>query len=35
MVDRSETVRLDFPRFGSVTNREAVIFDGADPDVAG
>ena len=35
MVDRSETGRLDFPRFGSVTNREAVIFDGADPDVAG
>jgi tRNA(His) guanylyltransferase len=34
MVQRSATRRLDMPRFGSVTNREAVIFDGADPAVA-
>jgi tRNA(His) guanylyltransferase len=30
-VERSEIRRLDMPRFGSVANREAVIFDGADP----
>lgn len=28
---RSSVERLDMPRFGSVTNREAVIFDGAEP----
>lgn len=33
-VERSSIVRMDMPRFGSVTNREAVIFDGADPVVA-
>ena len=33
-VQRSEIRRLDMPRFGSVTNREAVIFDGADPEVS-
>lgn len=32
-VQRSQIVRLDMPRFGSVTNREAVIFDGAVPEV--
>jgi tRNA(His) 5'-end guanylyltransferase len=32
-VERSVIVRLDMPRFGSVTNREAVIFDGAQPEV--
>ena len=31
LVCRTVTRRLDMPRFGSVTNREAVIFDGADP----
>ena len=34
LVQRSEMRRLDMPRFGSVTNREAVIFDGAEPAVA-
>jgi tRNA(His) 5'-end guanylyltransferase len=34
VVTRSRTVRLDMPRFGSVTNREAVIFDQAQPLVA-
>ena len=34
LVMRSEIRRLDMPRFASVTNREAVIFDGADPVVA-
>jgi tRNA(His) guanylyltransferase len=33
-VERSVIVRIDMPRFRSVTNREAVIFDGADPVVA-
>lgn len=28
---RSSIERLDMPRFGSVSNREAVIFDGAEP----
>lgn len=31
MVQRSQIVRMNMPRFGSVTNREAVIFDGAAP----
>ena len=31
-VERSVMRRLEMPRFGSVTNREAVIFDGADPE---
>ncbi len=31
---RSSIALLDMPRFGSVTNREAVIFDGADPAIA-
>lgn len=30
---RSEITPIEMPRFGSVTNREAVIFDGADPVV--
>ena len=34
-VKRSEVVELmAMPRFGSVTNRVEVIFDGADPEVA-
>lgn len=33
-IQRSEIRRLDMPRFGSVTNREDVIFDGADPTTA-
>ena len=33
-VQRSEIRRLDMPRFGSVINREAVIFDGANPEVS-
>lgn len=33
-VQRSQIKRLDMPRFGSVTNREAVIFDGANPEVS-
>lgn len=32
-VERSAMIRLDMPRFGSVTNREAVIFDGAAPEM--
>lgn len=32
LVQRSRMTRLDMPRFGSVTNREAVIFDGALPN---
>lgn len=28
---RSSVERIEMPRFGSVTNREAVIFDGAEP----
>jgi tRNA(His) guanylyltransferase len=32
-VQRHETVELAMPSFGAVTNREAVIFDGADPIV--
>lgn len=31
---RSSIERLEMPRFGSVTNREAVIFDGAGPVTA-
>ncbi len=31
LVERTHLVRLDMPRFASVTNREAVIFDGAIP----
>lgn len=30
-IQRSAVVRLEMPRFGGVTNREAVIFDGAEP----
>ena len=33
-VHRTHIVRLEMPRFGSVTNREAVIFDGAAPEAA-
>jgi tRNA(His) guanylyltransferase len=31
LLTRSKIARLDMPRFSSVTNREAVIFDGAEP----
>lgn len=34
-VSRFNMVRLEMPRFGSVQNREAVIFDGAEPIVHG
>jgi tRNA(His) 5'-end guanylyltransferase len=34
-VRRYSVVRLPMPRFASVINREAVIFDGAAPEVAG
>jgi tRNA(His) guanylyltransferase len=33
LITRSQVAALDMPRFASVTNREAVIFDGADPIV--
>ena len=33
LVTRSDVVKLDMPSFGTVTNREAVIFDGAEPIV--
>lgn len=33
-VQRSVIRRLDMPSFGSVTNREAVIFDGAEPETS-
>lgn len=33
-VERTAIVKLDMPPFGAVTNREAVIFDGADPETA-
>ena len=29
---RSSVETIDMPRFGSVTNREAVVFDGAEPE---
>jgi tRNA(His) 5'-end guanylyltransferase len=32
MFQRSEIVAIDMPRFSSVANREAVIFDGAEPE---
>lgn len=32
LVMRSEIVSLDMPKFTTVSNREAVIFDGADPE---
>lgn len=34
LVQRARVVALEMPRFASVTNREAVIFDGAEPIVA-
>ena len=34
VVVRHEIVRLDMPPFDKVTNRAAVIFDGADPELA-
>lgn len=34
LVTRSEVAALDMPKFRTVTNREAVIFDGAEPVVA-
>lgn len=33
LVTRSRIVEIAMPRFGSVVNREAVVFDGADPVV--
>ncbi len=33
-VERSKVVLLDLPRFGSITNKVELIFDGADPVVA-
>lgn len=33
-VARSLISPVEMPRFGSVTNREAVVFDGAEPEVA-
>ena len=33
-IRRSATARLEMPRFGNVVNREAVIFDGAEPETA-
>lgn len=33
-VQRSEIGRLEMPRFASVTNREAVVFEGAAPETA-
>lgn len=32
LVTRSDVVALAMPRFASVVNREAVVFDGADPE---
>ncbi len=34
MIQRRQYKRIDMPSFTTVTNREAVIFDGADPIVA-
>lgn len=34
LVERSAIVTVDMPSFGSVTNRDAVIFDGAAPETA-
>jgi hypothetical protein len=31
-VERTAIVKIDMPPFGAVINREAVIFDGADPE---
>lgn len=31
-VERSKVIQLDLPRFGSITNKVEVIFDGADPE---
>jgi tRNA(His) guanylyltransferase len=31
---RSSVETVEMPRFGSVTNREAVVFDGAEPETA-
>jgi hypothetical protein len=33
LVTRSDIQALDMPRFGSVTNRVEVIFDGAPPEI--
>lgn len=33
LVSRSSVKRIEMPVFGTVTNREAVVFDGADPTV--
>ena len=35
VVERSEVVKLAVPWFASVSNREAVVFDGQDPIVGG
>ena len=34
ILTRSELIEIEMPRFASVANREAVIFDGADPETA-
>lgn len=33
-VERGEVAAVEMPRFGSVVNRVAVVFDGAEPEVA-
>lgn len=33
LIERSEIVRLEMPKFSTVTNREAVIFDGVGPSL--
>jgi tRNA(His) guanylyltransferase len=35
LIERSEIVRLTMPKFSTVTNREAVIFDGGSPESSG
>jgi tRNA(His) guanylyltransferase len=35
LVTRSRIVEIDMPVFTKVTNREAVIFDGSDPETSG
>ena len=34
LLTRSQIVNLDMPKFSTVTNREAVIFDGAEPETS-
>lgn len=35
LVERSEVRAIDMPPFGRVSNREAVVFDGAEPEALG